>query len=338
MEIKKALTFRASSIGDCLMGKYLLENIHIQFPEARLGIVVASRGAMIRDLFAAYEWLEVVEVSRRDPRALWNLWRQWRGSDFVVTQYAGKPGGRFSIWSKLFGRAVARRGGLVGFTDASPWNTALYDILLSFEHSSAPASLERKALKAMDIPVAFPYPTMRHVPMPGIARAFGLRPGRYIIVHVFAGSKARGLRPDKRRELVAALAEKMSDTRLVLTGGKGDRDEALNIAESVPATVIAGQATLQELMNLMDTSAGVVSVDTGVAHMAAQLCKPLAVLTSCLGSHWWREEQYGKESLIVVFSRANLCVQGHINQDYPICMNGIDMEKVALHVVRGIHP
>ena len=111
MEIKKALTFRASSIGDCLMGKYLLENIHVQFPSARLGIVVGSRGAMLRDLFAAYPWLEIIEANRRSPSALFSLLKNFYGSDLVITQYAGKPCGRFSFRSKLFARVLAKRGG-----------------------------------------------------------------------------------------------------------------------------------------------------------------------------------------------------------------------------------
>ncbi|MEK7114207.1 MAG: hypothetical protein AAB850_01520, partial [Patescibacteria group bacterium] len=102
MEIKKALTFRASSIGDCLMGKYLLENIHAAYPHARLGIVVASRAEMIRDLFAAYPWLEVIEANRRNPVSLFSLWKKYHESDLVVTQYAGKLGGKFGLASKLF--------------------------------------------------------------------------------------------------------------------------------------------------------------------------------------------------------------------------------------------
>ena len=95
----KVLTFRASSIGDCLMGKYLLENIHIQYPQARLALVVASRGAMIRDLFAGYPWLDVREVNRRNSSALLALWKDFHWSDVVVTQYAGKQGGKFK-WIK----------------------------------------------------------------------------------------------------------------------------------------------------------------------------------------------------------------------------------------------
>ena len=63
--VKKALTFRASSIGDALMGKYFLENIHKEFPEAICGLLVGSRGKMLRELFSAYPWLEVWEVNRK---------------------------------------------------------------------------------------------------------------------------------------------------------------------------------------------------------------------------------------------------------------------------------
>jgi FkbM family methyltransferase len=89
--IYKALTFRASSIGDSLMGKYLLDNIHANFPMARLGIVVSSRSGMVKTLLKHYPWIEVIEVNRRNPKRIWKLWKTWRGSDVIVTQYAGRP-------------------------------------------------------------------------------------------------------------------------------------------------------------------------------------------------------------------------------------------------------
>ena len=331
MEIKKALTFRASSIGDCLMGKYLLENVHSQFPQARLGIIVASRGAMIRDLFAAYPWLEVIEANRRSPRALWSLWRNFRGSDLVVTQYAGKPGGRFSLGSKLFARILAKRGGLIGFHDASRWNNALYDYLLPVRADQAVAEHDRAALRAAGVRVSLPFPTMTYLPSDVLAK-FGLEAGEFIIVHLFAGNAKRGLHPDKKRELLVALAEKLPNARLVITGGMNDKEEALRVAEHIPATVIAGEVTLQELMNLVAESRGVVSVDTGVAHIAAQLGASLAVLRTCVGRNWWFPEQYGSEAPITTFSCDEVCVSGHSIKDYPDCINSITIEEVAQRI------
>lgn len=327
--IQKALTFRASSIGDCLMGKYLLENIHAQFPQARCGIVVASRGAMIRDLFAAYPWLEVIEANRRSPQALLSLWKNFRGSDLVVTQYAGKKDGSFGFASKLAGRMLAKRSGLIGFTDSSRWNRVLYDQLVPVQVDKVVADRDREALRAAGIPLLLPFPILKCVPDDAVLTKFKLEEGNYIVVHLFAGNAGRGLHPDKKRELLGALAGRLPGTRLVISGGANEREEVLRITENIPVTVIAGETTLQELINLIFLSRGVVSLDTGVAHITAQLGKPLIVLCGCVGHNWWFPEQYGADAPITVFSRADLCTSGHISKKYPVCINTIAMDIVA---------
>jgi len=327
--IHKALTFRASSVGDCLMGKYLLENVHAQFPEARCGIVVANHGDLMRDLFAAYPWLEVIEANRKSPRALWQLWKDFHGSEFVVTQYAGKEGGRFSLASKLAARLLARSGGLVGFADVSKLNGLLYSQVISFSRQAPPASLEREALKAGGISITHEWPTLESIPM-AAAQKFSLTRKGYIVVHLFAGNKTRGLHPDKKRELLKALHATLPDTRLMVSGGKADREEVLRITQDLPVTAIAGETTLQELMSLIRESSGVVSVDTGVAHMTAQLNVPLVVLASCLGRHWWQEGQYRPDAPIKVFSRADLCVGGHrVSNGYSECLGEISIPDVT---------
>lgn len=329
MEIKKALTFRASSIGDCLMGKYLLENIHAQFPSARLGIVVASRAHMICDLFAAYPWLEIIEANRYRPPALLSLWKRFRGADLVVTQYAGKPGGRFGLASKLAARALAKRGGLVGFTDASPVTSLIYDHLVPVRPDWSVADHDRAALRAAGIPIAFPFPALRYAGNTGVLAKFGLEGGTFIMVHLFAGNARRGLHPDKKRELLAALTQQLPHTRLVVSGSANERGEALRITEHIPAIIIAGKANLQETMNLIQHSRAVVSVDTGIAHIAAQLGKPLVVMRTCLGRAWWLPGQYGNDAPITVFDCDRVCEHGHINKEYPACLGAIDMQDVA---------
>lgn len=311
------------------MGKYLLENVHAEFPLARCGIVVASHGAMIRDLFAAYPWLEVIEANRRSPRALWSLWKDFHGSDLVVTQYAGKKGGSFGLASKLAARVLAKRGGLIGFHDASRWNGTLYDQLLPVRSDVAVAEHDRTALCAARVPLSFPFPTLRFVKDHTVLRKFDLERWKFIVVHFFAGNKGRGLHPDKKSELLLALVKKLPDMRFVITGGADDRKEALRVAKGTESTVIAGEATLQELMNLIAESHRVVSVDTGVAHITAQLGKPLIVLCTCLGANWWLPGQYGNDAPLTIFSRSELCTQGHVYKDYPDCINAVDMEEVA---------
>lgn len=323
LKMRKALTFRASSIGDCLMGKYLLENVHLQYPDARLGLLVASRGAMIRDLFAAYPWLDVIEANRRSPRALLSLGRRYAGSDLVVTQYAGKQGGRFALASKCVARLLAKRGGLAGFTDASTWNKLLYDVLVPVNNELAVAEHERAVLRAVGLSVQRDYPTMAYIEDDTVLGRYGLTDGQYCIVHLYSGSAKRGLSPEKKRELITALAKALPKTRLVVTGGAGDRDEALRLTAGTEALVCAGEVSLQQLMNLITHSRAVVSVDTGVAHLAAQLRRPLVVLRTCLAQNWWVSGQYGKDAPITVLDHDESCREGHTNRDYPQCLNSI---------------
>jgi len=330
MKVTKALTFRASSIGDSLMGKYLLENIHAQFPDARLGLLVASRGAMIRDLFAAYPWLEVIETNRKDMRGLWRLWKAFRGSDVVVTQYAGKPGGKFSLSSKLFARILAKRGGLAGFSDSWPYNALLYDTFVPLDAREAPAAHERALLKAVGIPVVLTNPELTCLAQKGILERVGVSSGAYVMVHLFAGNLSRGLSPEKRREVVSMLQKNFPDKTILVTGVQKERELALAAAEGVPNTrVIAGEVSLQEAMNLIMESSGVVSVDTGMAHMTAQLKKPLVVLATCLGPNWWSPEQYGADRSMFVYTDPDAHPGGHVSQDYPLCINNISLSSIV---------
>lgn len=323
------VTFRASSIGDCLMAKYLLENIHAKFPKARCGIVIASRGKMIRDLFAAYPWIEIIEANRRDVGAVIRLWREYRGSDLVVTQYSGKNGGRFGLASKLMARLLARRGGLIGFNDFSIWNRFLFSKIIFVMQDHSVVWHEREVLRVSKIPIAFPFPILTPVGNENILKRFKLEAGKFVVVHLFSGSLIRGMHPGMKRELLSAIFKKIPDIRIVVTGGTQDREEALSVVKNIPAVMIAGEVTIQELMSLISASRTVVSLDTGIAHIAAQLGVSLIVLSSCFGRNWWLLDQYGAGANIKVLSCGEACVGGHITKNYPDCINRLSPKEVA---------
>lgn len=327
MQIKKAITFRPASIGDALMGKYFLENIHAQYPDARLAIVVGSRSAMLRDLFAGEPWLEVVEANRRSLSSLISLWRHWRGSDAVLTYYTA---GTVNMSTKIMARSLARRGALAGFDDESPLNRYLYDHLLQCPIRGRSVRLhECDALMKLGVQTSVKCLSLNYVSIHGVAEKFGIK-NSYIIVHLFSGSKSRGLSTAHMRELLSALTNEMSDTTLVLSGGPKDEAEAIEASADLPAVVIAGRATLQELMNLIIGSRIVISLDTGIGHLAAHLGRPPVILSTCLGrTSWWGQDQYGPDIPAALFTRDDLCSSGHIFKPYPECLASIDMREVA---------
>ena len=327
MAIYKALTFRPASIGDALMGKYFLENIRAEHPDGRFGIVVGSRASMLRDLFAGEPWLEIIEANRRSFSSLISLWRHWRGSNVVLTYYTA---GTLNFFTKFMARLLARRGALTGFDDASPLNRFFYDHLLPRPIRDRSVRLhECDALASSGIPVSIKHLSLNYLPINSVAKKFNISDS-YVIVHLFSGSKSRGLSTAHMRELLNALVAEMPRTTLVLSGGAGDAAEAIEASAGLPAIIIAGHATLQELMNLIAGSRIVVSLDTGIGHLAAHLDRPLVIISTCLGRiSWWGPDQYGPDIPAVLFTRTDLCTTGHIFKPYPECLAAIDMLEVA---------
>jgi len=325
MIIKKACTLRSSAIGDCLMGKYFLEQIHSRYPEAECSIIVASRAEMIRDLLAAYPWLTVHEASRRNLRGLLKTIRAVWGSDATVTQYSGR--GQFSTLSKLFACLITRRGRLAGFSDPWRWNKYLYDHLVPLNLKEAFLTHEQKALKALGVTVSSTKLTLQYVPDTAVYDRFNLPRGSYIFLHFFAGTAGRGFTREKRIEYVRKMVAAFGDAyTIVLTGSSADRPLAIEAAEGFPVRVIAGETTVQELANLIVGSAAVVSVDTGVAHMAAQLGASLVVVRTCIAYNWWVQEQYNGS--LTVISRDDICTNGHKADMASNCLNSIAVKDV----------
>ncbi|OGG77936.1 hypothetical protein A3B35_02135 [Candidatus Kaiserbacteria bacterium RIFCSPLOWO2_01_FULL_54_24] len=322
--IKKAFTIRASSIGDSLMAKYLLENIRAKYPNARLGLVVASRGAMIRDLLAAYPWLEVIEANRRSPRTLWYLIKNFWRSDLGVTQYTG---GTLNLSTKLVARFLARRGALVGFVDHSPLNGLIYDKLLPHhERAGVPRLLECSVLAATGIPVATERMTFEYLPQPELLPRLGLQQKKYVVTGLFSGADARGLSPARKQDLVDALAKALPEMTLVFIGTKSEREKLLQLR--LPPRSVIADTSVQEAAALIDQAAGMVSLGTGTSHIAAHLCTPLVVLVACQGLQWVGTDQFG-DAPMKVFCRPDACPNGHDYSTYGPCINAVDMTAVA---------
>lgn len=327
--VRKAVVFRAGAIGDALNAKYLLENVHAAYPDAQCCLVVASRAAMLRDLFAAYPWIEVREVNRKDPRSVLRLIRDFCGSDLVVTAYT-KKGGRFALPSKLVGRLLAKHGGYIGFEDASRLSLYLYDRILSGEQARAPRLHEQDALRAAGVPITIEHEKLAYVPQPELLARLGLAGKKYLIVHLFAGSENRGLSNEKRQSLIDALARELPNVPLLLTGSKAERTYIEKLKLPKNASIVAGDLSVQELAALIDYSTCMISVGTGPSHIASNLGKPVIVLVTCVGIPWVGEEQYGEHAAAPIFSDTAACAGEHdYSRPHPACMEGIDMNEVA---------
>jgi ADP-heptose:LPS heptosyltransferase len=326
-DIHKAVTLRASSIGDSLMAKYLLENIHAHYPQATCSILVSGKAGMIRNLLAAYPWIEIVEANRSRPGSILAAFRRLYPSDATVTQYSGR--GQFATASKLFARLLTRRGQLAGFTDAWRFNKYIFDYLIPFSMRRAMRLYECDALEALGIEPTIKEITLKAEKDTGIVERIGLTKKRYVVLNLFSGTTKRGLSLPYQIELTKSVVSVLpTGTKAILTGGTFDQSVIQKIKEAVPLVEIAPGLTMQDLIVLVEHSSGVVSLDTGVGHIAAQVGAPLAVLRTCWGYQWWIKDQYARDG-ISVHTREDLCETGHINKDFPDCLNKIPVQEVV---------
>ena len=300
-EIKKFLTFRASSIGDALMGKYFLENVHAYAPEAKGFMLVGGRGGMVRDLFHAYPWITVIEANRKSVESLELAWLKLRGCDLTLTQEAERP---FSLPSKIFARLVTKRGGLYGFNDKWFGNRFIYDRIVPFEGERKSDGIiveERKALTLAGIPIASQEFSLKYENDPHVFKRFNVEPRSYILMHLFAGSPGREISQKRRIEIASAVHSAYPNT-ILLTGGKGTERERTDVASLGLPRVrsIAGDTSMKEFINLIANAEVVVSLNTGAGHIASHLKVPTVIISpQGVEGAWFGESMYGNRPKIL---------------------------------------
>jgi ADP-heptose:LPS heptosyltransferase len=108
------------------------------------------------------------------------------------------------------------------------------------------------------------------------------------LIHPGAGSGARRWPLD--RFAAVARAERDAGRRVVLTGGRAEREEAREIARRAGGkgiAVYAGRTDVLELAALVAAAGRVVSGDTGVGHLATALGTPSVLLFGPTSpAHW----------------------------------------------------
>jgi ADP-heptose:LPS heptosyltransferase len=103
-------------------------------------------------------------------------------------------------------------------------------------------------------------------------------PERYVVVHPGASAPARAWAPRRSAELVdALLAEGHS---VVVTGGTGERDLTAKVARAPRPGVrdLGGATTLAGLAEVLAGASAIVVGNTGPAHLAAAVGRPVAWL------------------------------------------------------------
>jgi heptosyltransferase I len=248
-------------LGDTVLISAIVADLRAAFPHARL---VFFAGPSSREAAAMIPGIRVVPVPLSPLGAL----RAMRHEHFDLLidceQWL-----RISALLCFFARASFT----VGFRAPGQQRHALYDRVAPHGDVHELDNF-RALLKALDIPAGAP-PTLQVPPAAG-------RPP-YAVLHMHAaGSRAHWKEwpADRWVALIDELTARELD--VLLTGSADERARCLSVRERCRAPqkveVLAGRCTLAETAALLLGACGVVSVDTGVMHLAAALgCATVAL-------------------------------------------------------------
>lgn len=311
---------KTSAIGDTVLLSGIVADLRQALPDARL---VFFAGADNAGLLLTVEGLDervtlpvgrplraIAELRRHRVDVLLDL-GSWPRIDAVLAACSGS-------------------GCTVGFRTPGQRRHHAHDVVVDHLDSLHELENYRRLAGALGVPGTHA-PRLR---APGAWPVDEL-PRPYVVLHLFAGGYRSELRewPDERwRELAAALEAR--GYGLVLTGAEHERERAAAFAASceLPAGRIvdlAGRLSLPAVLDVVAGSECVVTVNTGLMHIAAAAGVPTVALNGPTSERRWGPVG---EACVSVNSRYEGCGFLNLGGEYEgrreDCMEGISVDDV----------
>lgn len=267
--------FVTAGIGDAVLLTGVLHDLRVARPDARVVLFVTANNASFARLIAGPD--TVVELP---VRQVWSAVRQVRDErcDVIVD---------FGAWRRFDAvlTALSNARAIVGLRTAGQCRHYAFDVVVDHHRDHEIdndrrliATLGIESKKLPSIPVDPSAPSPRDTP--------------YVALHLWPGGanyEERSWPVDRWLELARALNARGLD--VVLTGGPEDADATQALAaawsaEGVRAESVAG-TTWPETLVWLRHARGVVSVNTGVMHVAAALEVPTIALNGPTSGRRW---------------------------------------------------
>ncbi len=318
---------KSTGIGDMILASAVARDIAAAFPASE---VVLIGGPDNVDLARLVEGVSVLALPTAQPWAALPLLRSQR-LDVLVD---------LGQWSRLEAiyAALSRARWTAGFETEGQRRHLAYDVAV--RHSSEVPEIEN--FRALVRTLGIEATRLPHFPVPGRVRPPA--PAPYVVFHLWPGgfrSELREWPAERWRDLARRL--RGEGVSVVLTGGPGDvaRTERFIATGAEPApgiTSVAGRYRLSELVDVLAQASCVVSVNTGVMHLAAAVgTETIALNGPTSGMRW------GPIGPRVSCVDSDLPGCGYLNLGFEYdgqrtdCMHGISVERVAAAALAKLH-
>lgn len=263
-EVQRVVLLQTAAIGDTLLMTQAVRRVRAALPAAKLVLALGRDNQAVCPLLPQVDGIVMV-----NPLQPWSALRRLRAlrADVLVD---------YGPWPRVNALLAALAGArfTVGFNTPGQARHYAYDLAVS--HSNQRHEVENQrallyflgATNTWDLSLVFPDGGQGEQP---------LLKGEYLVFHAWASGAGKRLKewPLEHWVVVArwAAAQHLS---LVLTGGRVDQVETEAMMRQIHAQVpsillksIAGSHTLAETAQVVRNARAVVSVNTGLLHLAA---------------------------------------------------------------------
>jgi heptosyltransferase I len=269
--VRRVAILKAAAIGDTVLLTPVITAISQAYPAATVSVYLGPSNQAVGG------FLSGVEVRRYDPIRPFALVRRLRRErmDLVLD---------FEPWTRLNPLIAAAAGGwCAGFRSAGQHRHFAFDA--SVQHSRECHEIENYRRLARLIGVAATRdPSFACTAANPAADA---RP--YVVLHAWSGGFMGHLKEWPRERWVELGRRLLArGAGVVITAGPADRERALDLAEGVGAgsRALLG-ASLPETATALRDAIGVVSVNTGVLHLAAAVGARTCALNGPVPARRW---------------------------------------------------
>ena len=333
-------------IGDAVMSTPALQRLRESFPSSQIVLMATP---LTGELFATSPWVDrFLPYRRREEgwRAFARMVAQLRAERFdLAILFQNALEAALLVWlagiPQRIGYEAEGRGWLLttGLPRGPRHRHQIYDYL---DLISASESVFGQTSSAAGQEMEFPHLGVREEARheaDRLLQGHGIKPGStsLIALNVGATNSRAKCWP---AEYYARLADWLATTYgaiIVLIGGPGERALAETVASRVDRRThvvrLAGETTLPALLGVLEACALVVSNDTGPAHIAAALGRP--VLTLFGPTNEWETAPRGARASLLRAEGIDCARCMH--RDCPIdhrCMTRLTVEKVQEEVAR----
>jgi len=320
-KIARLGVLKTNAIGDTILLSAVIYDLRRALPQTEFVLFVGPANAAAADLV---EGVKVVTLPLTRPeRAV----RAVRAEHVDVML-------DFGAWPRLNAVLAATSGAryTVGFRTSGQGRHYCYD--LRVDHSADVHELDN--YRALAQAFGIESTSLPSFEPTGSAE---LPAEPYVVFHLWPGGYRSELKEWPSafwRELAERVGQ--NGTMIVLTGAPADRERTKAVATDLRGVNAAGDYTIPQLVDLLAGSECVVSVNTGVMHLAAATGAPTVGLNGPTAAHRWGP--IGARTASVNSSYAG-CGYLNLGSEYrghrDDCMNGISVDAVvaAMEEVRS---